>query len=237
MEECKMAQFDIKQADNYGGSMQGGFFGLKNDKDSAQVRFMYESIDDVTGYSVHEVDIDGKKRYVNCLREYNEPMDKCPLCQQQEKLIAKMFIPLYNLDTQEVQVWDRGKNFVPTITSLCTRYNPLVSTPIEIERNGKRGDRETTYMTYPLQSDEVMLKDLPELPDVLGTIVLDKPYDDLIHYLQYGEFPAAQQQERQPANDAPQRRQAPQQEQQMQRRTPATVRPAPGTDGTPIDQF
>ena len=73
-----MARFNTETAEHYGGNGGAGYFSLKNDKDVAQVRFMYNSIDDVEGYAVHQVEIDGKKRYVNCLREYNQPIDTCP---------------------------------------------------------------------------------------------------------------------------------------------------------------
>ena len=75
-----MATFDVNTADNYGGSGGGSFFSLKDDKDTAQVRFMYNSLEDVVGYAVHEIEVGGKKRYINCLREYNQPVDDCPLC-------------------------------------------------------------------------------------------------------------------------------------------------------------
>ena len=73
-----MARFNAKDVDNYGGSGGGGYFSLVNDKDVARVRFMYESAEDVEGYAVHEVMIDGRKRYVNCIREYNEPLVPAP---------------------------------------------------------------------------------------------------------------------------------------------------------------
>ena len=40
------------------------FFTLKDDGDVARVRFMYNSMEDVIGYAVHEVEVDGKKRYL-----------------------------------------------------------------------------------------------------------------------------------------------------------------------------
>ena len=42
-----MARFRASEADNYGGNGGGGFFSLSNDGDTAQVRFMYNGIDDV----------------------------------------------------------------------------------------------------------------------------------------------------------------------------------------------
>ena len=41
--------------DHYGGQGSAGFFSLKDDKDTARVRFMYSGIEDVQGYAVHEV--------------------------------------------------------------------------------------------------------------------------------------------------------------------------------------
>ena len=145
-----MARFNAHEVDNYGGQGGGGFFSLKNDKDVATVRFMYNTIDDVEGFAVHEIEVDGRKRYVNCLREYNQPVDDCPLCAAKQRVLAKVFVPVYDEETQEIKIWDRGKTFFSKISSLCARYNPLVSTPFEIERNGKKGDTNTTYETYLL---------------------------------------------------------------------------------------
>lgn len=209
-----MAKFNVNEVDNYGGNGQSSFFSLKNDKDTATVRFMYNTIEDVEGYAVHEIDVGGKKRYVNCLRNYNEPIDACPLCAARYRVLAKLFVTLYDEDSQEIKVWDRGKTFFSKLASLCSRYNPLVSTPFEIERNGKKGDTSTTYETYALEADDVTLEDLPEVPDLLGTLILDKSYEELEYFLETGEFeddeteqaaPAAQA-TRAPATEAPRRR-------------------------------
>ena len=196
-----MAKFSVNDVENYGGNGGGNFFSLKNDKDVATVRFMYNTIEDVEGYAVHEVEVDGKKRYVNCLRSYNEPVDKCPLCAARYKVLAKLFVMLYDVDAEEVKVWDRGKTFFSKLSSLCARYNPLVSTPFEIERNGKKGDTKTTYETYALDTDETKLEDLPEIPELLGTLILDKTAEELNYFLDNGVFPGSNEheQEEQPA--------------------------------------
>ena len=61
-------KFRMDEADHYGGQGAGSFFRLKNDKDTARVRFMYHGIDDIYGYAVHRVEVEGKQRYVACLR-------------------------------------------------------------------------------------------------------------------------------------------------------------------------
>jgi hypothetical protein len=71
----------VDDAEKYGGQGGGGYFSLKDDGDTARVRFLYDSIEDVEGYCVHEVEIGDKKKYVNCLREYGDPVDKCPFCE------------------------------------------------------------------------------------------------------------------------------------------------------------
>lgn len=207
-----MAKFSVNDAENYGGNGGGNFFSLKNDKDVATVRFMYNTIEDVEGYAVHEVEVDGKKRYVNCLRSYTEPVDKCPLCAARYKVLAKLFVMLYDVDAEEVKVWDRGKTFFSKLSSLCARYNPLVSTPFEIERNGKKGDTKTTYETYALDTDETKLEDLPEIPELLGTLILDKTAEELNYFLDNGVFPGSNEHE--------------QEEQLARRRSAVSARPS-----------
>lgn len=216
-----MARFNAETADKYGGQGGAGYFSLKNDKDVAQVRFMYDSVDDIEGYAVHEVEIDGKKRYVNCLREYNEPKDKCPFCRANMFTTAKLFIPIYNIDQDRVQVWERGKNFIGKISSICARYPHVVSHKFEIERNGQKGDTSTTYEIYEVGSDDITLEDLPEQQNVLGTLVLDKSADDMEFYLDNKYFPPE-------GDEMPVRRRSstreaePEEERRGSRRTPAT---------------
>lgn len=217
-----MARFNTETADKYGGQGGAGYFSLKNDKDVATVRFMYNSVEDVEGFAVHQVEIDGKKRYVNCLREYNQPKDTCPFCAANMFTIAKLFIPIYNVDQERVQVWERGKKFIAKLSSICARYPNVVSHKFEIERNGQKGDTATTYEIYEVGKDETTLEDLPEQAEVLGTLVLDKSADDMEFFLDNGYFPPD-------GDDAPVRRRAVSDDDEVEdrrgsRRTPANNR-------------
>lgn len=203
-----MAKIGFNDFNNYGGETNGSFFSLKNDGDTAVVRFMYDTMNDLEGFAVHEVEVDGKKRYVNCLRDYNEPVENCPFCEAKMKVVAKLFVPLYNIDEEEVQTWDRGKTFVTKLSELFAKFTPLVSTPFEIERNGEPGDKKTKYETYELPTDEVTLEDLPEPPKILGIVVLDKTYEEMVEFLETGTFPEVVNQEeetpaRNPEKDRP----------------------------------
>lgn len=215
-----MARFNYDEADHYGGQGGAGYFSLKNDKDVARVRFLYNGIDDVNGYAVHQVEVDGKKRWVNCLREYNQPIDNCPFCREKKKVQAKLFVPLYNIDEDKEQIWERGKKFFPKISSVCARYPNLVSHVFEIERNGKKGEQTTTYEIYEVDKDDTTLDDMPEVKDPIGSVILDKSADDMEFYLENGYFP--------PDGDMPVRRSVKDDDEvpftRATRRTPATSR-------------
>lgn len=185
-----MGRFSYDKADNYGGQGGGGFFRLQNDKDVAQVRFLYSGIDDVEGIAVHQVPVGDRNRYVNCIREYNEPKDVCPFCADGKPQYAKLFIPVYNVKEDKVQIWERGKTYFAKLSGLCSRYKNLVSHIFEIERHGKTGSQTTRYEIYEVDDDDTTLDDFKdEIPDVLGGLVLDKTADEMAYYLDEGQFP------------------------------------------------
>ena len=178
----------INDAENYGGNGGGGFFSLKDDKDTAQVRFLYDKIEDVEGFAIHEVEIDGKKRAVNCLREYGAPLDDCPFCKKGYPVRVKYYVPLLQIKDGKTVLWERGKKFGSKLSSMCSRFPHLVSHIFEIERNGKAGDQQTTYEIYEVAQDEnVSIEDF-EIPQPLGTVVLDKTAEDMQYFLDRGVF-------------------------------------------------
>lgn len=184
-----MSTFNMEEADNYGGNGTGSFFSLKDDKDSAKVRFLYNSVEDVKGYAVHRIEVgEDKFRYVNCLRSYNEPIEKCPLCAAGSKVVPRLFLKLYNEDAKEYQIWERGKTYFSKIASLSGHYNPLCNEIIEIERSGKKGDKQTSYQFYPIENSPVNLDDY-EGSEPLGTIILDMTNEQMEHYIETGELP------------------------------------------------
>lgn len=196
-----MGRVAFDDIERYGGQGGAGFFSLKNDKDVAQVRILYNGVEDIEGYAVHKVDVRGSQygRYVNCLRKYDEPRENCPFCRENIAQQVRLFIPLYNIDEDKMQIWDRGKKFASKITSLCSRYPNLVSHVFEIERNGKPKDQQTSYEIYEVDKDDTTLEDLDiDIPDMLGGVVLDKSADDMEYYLEEGEFPPDEDEEELP---------------------------------------
>lgn len=222
-----MARFRADEVDNYGGQGGGGFFSIANDKEVKQVRFMYETTDDIEGMSVHRVKINDKDRYVNCLREYNQPVDDCPFCREHMNTQARLFIPVYNIEEDVTQIWDRGKTMFQTLTSQCKRYSNekthIVNNIFEVERNGKPKDKQTTYQLYQIDKDDTELSDLPEAPKILGGFVLDKTADDMEYYLENGEFPPTEDDEKDepPVRRRDAREERPSSRRDSGRRTPA----------------
>lgn len=193
-----MGTFTFEESEHYGGNGGSGasYFSLKNDRDVATVRFLYKNASDVQGFAVHQVEVDGKRRYVNCLRNYNDPISKCPFCEARIKQQARLFIPLYNEDEGKVQIWERGKQFWAQLSSLFERYNraEIVQQEFEVERNGRAGDTNTTYQIFRTdkQPDNARVEDY-EIPDVIGSMVLDKTEDEMRNYLVHGTFDELQQ--------------------------------------------
>ena len=223
-----MARFGAEDVDRYGGQGGGGFFSLKDDGDTAEVRFLYNGIDDVQGMSVHTIKekVNGKeiRRYVNCLREYNQPIDDCPFCKAGYPVQAKLFVPIYDVASDTTKTWERGKKFFAKISHLCSRYSkkgePLVSHIFEVSRIGKAGDQTTTYEVDEIDQDDTKLEDLPEAPSI-GGLVWEKTADDMEYYLQEGQFPPTGDEEE--GDERPIRRRE-RSERSNGRRTPANNR-------------
>lgn len=181
-----MARFKMQESENYGAA-KNNYFSLKDDKDTAVIRFLYNDINDAEGVAVHEVEVNGKRIDVECLRAYNEPVHKCPLCEAGYKVNAKLFIPVYDVNSKESKIWTRGRTFFQKLSSLCSRYNPLVSTLFEVERCGRAGDTKTTYELYPMQSDRSVVGDFPEI-NAEGLAFQSKTFEELQTYLATGTF-------------------------------------------------
>lgn len=195
-----MPRFSFEDADKYGGNgASRSYFSLKDDGDTAKIHLLGEDMNDFPGYAVHRVPIGDGYRYVNCLREAGEPAEVCPFCAQGKhdpeisKVWAKLFLPIYNIDADEVQIWERGKTFFKELSQYCA-HTPHVSEAVtEVTRIGKKGDTQTTYRLYELkESDGFNIADVQDdIPDILGTIILDKTADEMEYYIDHGSFPDA----------------------------------------------
>lgn len=144
------------------------YFALKNDKDFAIVRLMYNSIDELAEdiYAVHYTD-DGK---FECKRKnFSDPISVCPLCQSGNKSKAVVFIKMYNTETKEAVVWEKSytwykNNLESQIVELLSENSGrnICEFPIKIVRNGAAGDMKTAYNLFCKAPDGTTLESLGE---------------------------------------------------------------------------
>lgn len=180
-----MGRMSMNNSGKFASQGNNDFFFLADDGDVASVRMLYDQPDgsDMDYYLVHEVEIDGKKRYVACnaLSDDGNSLhtDNCPLCGAGYKRLEKLFIQLYIPEEDAVKTWDRGRNFVQKIQTYINRYGSLVNYPIEIERKGKAGDSNTTYELFVMENDGMTLEDFPEKQELLGTFILEVSDEDM----------------------------------------------------------
>lgn len=184
-----MARIRNDEADKFVPSTSSEWFALKNDGDTEKVQFLISDTGELDVFTVHKVKIGDRERYVNCPREYGEPLDVCPLCENEYQLKVARFVVMYSHKDGKIKVWERGKQFITRLEGLANRYYPLCNTVFEIERHGKAGDKQTTYEIYPCPNDEPINLDDIEKPELLGGIVLNKTVDEMNHYIEHGDFP------------------------------------------------
>lgn len=185
-----MAKVSIDEARK--ASTNGNFFSLKNDKEEANVRFLYSSTKDVDIYSVHEIKIGDRRRLVDCLKDPSNPDSHCPFCDAGIKKQQKVFLLLLDENTDEVKLWERTflgyeRNILPILEHVSS--DEIVGTRFTIIRNGKPGDMKTTYTLMVSGVDETQMADFKgELP-ATDSSILKKTAEEMEAFIENGEFP------------------------------------------------
>ena len=201
-----MAQISFEQAtkelnNNWKGPSVG-FFSLRNDGDEALVRFMHDNTSTFDLVTFHTVKVDGKDRKVNCIRDPREPLDNCPFCKANIPIHNRFFIHLIQYDKDETgkviptaKIWERSLSYATQLATLINEYGPLSECLFKIKRNGAAGSTDTTY-SIMYASPQVYRPELyPNVPNIfegyktVGTIVMDKNYEELVQFMNTGKFP------------------------------------------------
>lgn len=130
----------FKSIDDYNEARYGGFFLLQNDGDFKDVIFLYQSTRDVLVGDVHYVKSADYSGYVQCCGK------GCPACAKGLRVQGKMFVPMYVVDEDEVEYWDRSIRFSNILSSAVFSKFPNPSDFVfRITRRGAAGDRNTVY--------------------------------------------------------------------------------------------
>ena len=204
-----------------------GFFTLRNDNDEAIVRFMVKDVSDFEILTVHDIKIGDKYRKINCIRDFRDPVEACPLCASGTKINQRFFIKMIQYDksadnagntvvTPKAMVWERSTAYAKTLKSYLDNYGPLDDIICKIIRHGKAGDMQTTYEIVPnlnknIYRDEIYVKDENIFGDfnAFGTIVMDRTYDEIMQFQMTGQFPVREKKQ-EAQTEAPAQNYAPQ---------------------------
>lgn len=211
MSEIKWSEENAQSYSNNQGSNnnqpQIGFFTLKQDKESALVRFMLTTMHDVEGISTHDIKTGGKTKKVNCLAVKDDPKSYCPLCARglpEDKIKDRLYFKLlqYENDTNgnvtvTPKIWERGWNFGVYLNDFVKSYDaPFYNYVFKITRNGAPGSTNTQYTVVPMIGNMYSLERFP-IPEnafgdfkALGRIVLKRSAQDLETYIATGELPS-----------------------------------------------
>ena len=140
------------------------FFALKDHGDSAEVRILLHDEDEILGFTkeVHRIVLNGYNNKVLCLD------DDCVLCRNGLNPSLRIMIPLWNMDTNQLEMWERGKQDIGELLSLMEEYGALDEQIFKIKRNGKKGSTSTTYTYLPKGKNvadniEVLKEAIPEI--------------------------------------------------------------------------
>lgn len=189
---------------NSNNNNQIGFFSLGDDGDSAIVRFYIDSVDDFDLATVHSLNIDGRFRNVNCLRDAKDPIEKCPFCTSNEIPVKQRFyihLVQYVQDDKgnivpQAKIWERATTYAIKLKSFLDDYGPLSDYLFKIVRRGAKGNIKTDYEIMPVMNktaypENVFAKiDNPFVEyNVIGRAVMDKSASDMVYYLEHGSFP------------------------------------------------
>ena len=133
----------FKSLNQYQEDKNGEFFVLPNDKDFADVVFLYRSVNDVLVADTHYLNTATYKGYVHCCGK------GCPACSYGEKGIqiqTKIFIPLYNITKGKIEFWDRTPYFESKLQTDVFKNFPNPSECVfRVTRHGEARSRETYY--------------------------------------------------------------------------------------------
>lgn len=163
----------FKKATAYNEQKYGNKFILQNDNDFADVVFLYQSQDDVLIADAHYIKSNTYNGYCHCLGH------GCPACEKHIRVQQKLFIPLYNITTGQIEFWDRTPVILPQITKDVFSQFPNPSEFVfRITRHGDSGDRGTRYQIVAVGKNTTPYAELlaqfdAVMPDYYERIIKD----------------------------------------------------------------
>ena len=192
--------------DNATPITQVGFFSLKGDGDEAIVRIMHDTVDTFDIVTTHPVQYNGRFRRLNCIRDPHEPIENCPVCNSGDKVQQRIYIHLIKYELSENNtivgtpcVWERSISYARTLKGLIDDYGPLSECLFKIRRNGAAGSVNTSYSITYCRPDVYNASVYAKIDGAfdnykaVGTVVINKSFDELVNYVNTGNLSTPQQ--------------------------------------------
>lgn len=203
-------KYNEREKTSFSGTSSSGkpyvrYFSLKDDGDTATVRFNISSMDSraLQVQSIHRVkNSEGKYRVVSCLRgDPAEPFEVCPLCASGERPAFRIFIELLDYQQDEngntvavPSTWEQPARARETFKSFVMDYGDLRDYVFKIVRHGRKGDPSTTYTILPanqnIYKEDVFKKDFSAFDSYsLSDRMLELSGPQMENYIETGELP------------------------------------------------
>ena len=148
------------------------YFSLRNDGDNADVVFLYRSTSDVLVADAHYIKSNDYTGYVHCCGR------GCPACGKGISVRNKLFIPLYNFNTDKIEFWDRNMFFENQLQQdVFSRYPNPSEYVFRITRHGQARDVNTSYEIRAVGKNDAMSYDVilakfnTKVPDVYNNVI------------------------------------------------------------------
>lgn len=177
----------FKTAKEYNESRFNNLFLLRNDGDSANVVFLYPSWDHVLIADVHYIKSSEYTGYVHCCGA------GCPACGKNIRVQNKLFIPLYNVDAEEIQFFDRSARFENQLKSeVFDKFANPSEYVFSITRHGQAGSVDTSYEIRPVgrlagtNYAQILADSNATFPDFYNRVCRDLSIDQLSKLLYAG---------------------------------------------------
>ena len=164
----------FKSIEQFNEAKYGNRLILKNDGETARVIILYRNSADILIANAHYIKSAEYSGYVHCTGT------GCPACAKGLRTQAKLFMPVYDIDRDEVLFFERDtKYFLEQLKGLMANYPNLSEFVFNITRHGEAGSRDTRYSITAIAKnskipyDEILARKSIKLPDYYETIIKD----------------------------------------------------------------
>lgn len=146
-----MARINLNDADKYSGG--GNLFFKLSDGETKNVRFLYNTIEEVetSAMTVHEYK--GEKfATIDCARVDGDPIDMCKWCREGNQGVVRVVLPMYIEGENVIQYWTKSYTFVRDVLLPAFRNlpvgKPICSQVFSVSRTGNDW-KNTKYSAVP----------------------------------------------------------------------------------------